>query len=403
MLRAVHSLVLCCLLSLVACSNPDLTPREKKIFSSLSLKKLGEPTASSNKYATNPQAASLGEQLFNDPGLSSTGTFSCASCHQQDKQFTDGLAVAQGIAITTRNTPTIIGSAWNEWQYWDGRRDSLWSQALVPIEAAAEMGSTRTAAVRYLLNTEQYATRFQQIFGPSPLKPNHPALQTDAAPYGTDEQKRAWFAIDKKTQLQINTFFANIGKAISAYERTLSPASSRFEEFIEAVLTDKPYKKILSRDEFAGARLFINEKKSQCLECHNGPLMSNGDFHNVASANSTTAIPDFGRFVGMQAVLLDEFNCQGPYSDAARDECPHLQYMQRGDQAHYQGAFKTPTLRGISKTSPYFHDGRFQSLEQVVTHYANARNLQVEGQSDLRNFPMSNKEIEQLVAFLKTL
>lgn len=387
----------------VACNNPELTPREKKVFASLSLSKLGLPVSHSNKYATDSRAVALGTLLFNDPGLSSTGTFSCASCHQASKHFADGLPVAQGIASTTRNTPSIIGAAWNEWQYWDGRRDSLWSQALVPMEAAVEMGNNRTAVVRYIINSESYAPQYEAIFGRFALSSDHPALQTDATPFGDDNQKRAWFAIDKVTQDQINTIFANSGKAIAAYEATLSPLTSRFDDFINAVAADQPFKDILNADELAGARLFINEKKSQCLECHNGPMLSNGDFHNVASGNSTGTLPDFGRFLGAQAVLLDEFNCQGRYSDAAIDECPHLRYMNRTSLSHSQGSFKTPSLRGVVKTAPYFHDGRFESLLEVVTHYSQAHDAQLIGPTDLRTFELSKKNIEQLTAFLKML
>ena len=117
------------------------TAKEIRILRSLSLANLGPlPKSPSNAYANSKKAAKLGRLVFYDKAFSGNGKFACASCHQPEKYFTDGLPKAQGINLTGRNTPTIVGSAYSEWFYWDGRRDSLWSQALVPFEAVDEMG-----------------------------------------------------------------------------------------------------------------------------------------------------------------------------------------------------------------------------------------------------------------------
>ena len=130
---------LCLLLHQIAfASDAVWTDSEHRIIESLSLSKLPpKPDSPSNRYADSALAIALGEQLFFDTRFSKNQQFSCASCHQPDNYFTDGLAVAKGVQATGRNTPTVVGSAWQRWFYWDGRKDSLWSQALIPFEAVS--------------------------------------------------------------------------------------------------------------------------------------------------------------------------------------------------------------------------------------------------------------------------
>ena len=81
----------------------------------------------SNAVGSNPKAAKLGHRLFFDKRFSGNGTIACATCHQPDRRFTDGIPVAKGMGKTTRNSPTIIGTAHSPWFFWDGRTDSQWS------------------------------------------------------------------------------------------------------------------------------------------------------------------------------------------------------------------------------------------------------------------------------------
>ena len=105
------------------------------------------PPDPSNAVADDPRAAQLGEKLFLDTRLSVTGTVSCSTCHQPVRNFTDGLPQGKGIGTSQRNTPSIVGTAFSPWLYWDGRRDSQWSQALSPLEDPKEHGSNR--AIKY--------------------------------------------------------------------------------------------------------------------------------------------------------------------------------------------------------------------------------------------------------------
>jgi len=351
----------------------------------------------------NKDAQAFGEQLFNEKALSSSGNFSCASCHQSDKHFTDGLAKAVAAGVAQRNTPPLHGVAWYSWFYWDGRRDSLWSQALTPIEAPLEMASDRIAATS-LVAQSAYRAQYESIFGTLPFKKGDPLLSLSATPVGDEKQKRAWLELTAVQQDKFNTVFSNIGKALAAYQHTLKPVETRFDEFQREVAAGKSIRQIksLNKKELEGALLFLNEKKTQCVECHNGPLLSNDNFHNIATGNFTGPVFDFGREFGSQAALLDEFNCQGRYSDAKADDCLHLIYMSR-DTVHMRGAFKTPSLRNIINTAPYFHDGRFTTLEQVVRYYANPPVWTRPDEHELRpGFELTEKEIIALTAFLQS-
>ncbi len=116
-----------------------------------------------NLVSQQTEAAEFGAQLFFSPALSREGTLACASCHRPEWFFTDRRATAPGRAPLTRNTPSLVGVAYEQWWYWDGRADSLWSQALQPLEAAAEMGNSRTAIVRTVLTAPNLAARYRQM------------------------------------------------------------------------------------------------------------------------------------------------------------------------------------------------------------------------------------------------
>ncbi|MGA1209447.1 MAG: cytochrome-c peroxidase, partial [Gemmobacter sp.] len=105
------------------------------------------PLDPTNRWADSDAAAALGHALFFDRGLSANGAVSCATCHRPDRAFSDGLHVAKGVGTGPRRTMTVLDSAHQRWLGWDGRADSLWSQALQPIERDIELGSTRRKAL----------------------------------------------------------------------------------------------------------------------------------------------------------------------------------------------------------------------------------------------------------------
>ncbi|MBV5343850.1 cytochrome-c peroxidase, partial [bacterium] len=177
------------------------------------------PPDSSNAFADNPQAAVLGHKLFFDSRFSSNGEVSCASCHQPELMFTDGLPLAEGVGTTTRKTMTIIGTAYSPWQFWDGRKDSQWAQALGPLESAVEHGSTRMQYVRLI--DEFYRDEYESIFGPLPDFSDFERFPASAAPVDDPAIRAAWEMMAQDDRDAVTQVYVNMGKAIAAYERLI--------------------------------------------------------------------------------------------------------------------------------------------------------------------------------------
>ena len=326
----------------------------------------------SNAVADSLEAARLGHRLFFDPRLSGTGTISCSTCHQPERRFTDGLPKGVAIGMSKRNTPSIVGVAYSPWLYWDGRKDSLWSQALSPLEDPNEHGSNRADIARLIDDDADYRAAYISIFG-SP-----PGLASPDA---------------------INRTFANVGKAIAAYEGLLLPAPSRFDQYIEAALAgDGTRNAILSEDEIRGLRLFIGD--ANCTQCHNGPLLTNHEFHNTGVISFPGDVPDKGRAAGVREVLADPFNCLGQYSDATSTDCAEIEFVRTGPEL--VGAVRTPSLRNLEGTGPFMHKGQISTLSATLAHY-NAAPAAMIGHNEAKPLKLSKRELRQLEAFLHTL
>ncbi|MEL7372021.1 MAG: cytochrome-c peroxidase, partial [Myxococcota bacterium] len=182
------------MLSTAGCeSDAEWTPRQLRILASLSLSSLGPPPATpSNRFADNANAVALGKMLFFDSQLSGDGTRSCATCHAPKRSFTDGRARSLGSNASGRNTPTVVGAAYEQWFYWDGRRDSLWSQALIPFEAAQEMGGSRIAVIRRVVSKPEYRKLFRTLYGALPPAKWLEKLPAHAGPFGDRAARDAW-------------------------------------------------------------------------------------------------------------------------------------------------------------------------------------------------------------------
>ncbi len=363
------------------------------------------PDDPSNAVERSPAAIALGARLFDDARFSRNGAVSCASCHDPARQFQDGLPVARGQGSGRRRTMPVVGAGDGAWLFWDGRKDSLWSQALGPLEDAVEHGGNRLRDARLIAS--EYAREYQGIFGPLPDLARLPA---DAGPLGTPGERAAWQAMDDASRNAVSRVFANMGKAIAAYEKSLRPAPSRLDAWLDAVVGGGAEAAgDLDAHEVAGLRLFIG--KGQCVTCHNGPLFTDQQFHNTGVPQRDERAPDRGRAAAVDGVGRDEFNCLGPFSDAKPSQCDELRFMVTEDP-HLEGAFKTPGLREVAQRPPYMHAGQLASLEDVVRHYAEAPPAAV-GRSELARerqpqglrepIRLSPAEQRDLVAFLRTL
>jgi cytochrome c peroxidase len=384
----------------------EWSAQEVATLASMRLKEAGpRPPEPSNAYEQRADAAALGRALFNDTRLSRNGQVACASCHSADRQFQDGKQFGRGIGTGKRRTMPVMGAAHAPFLFWDGRKDSLWSQALGPLEDPVEHGSNRVRLVK--LVQAHYNDQYQAVFGAMPAVGK---LPDDASPGGTDAERAAWAAMPESSRQAVNRVFANMGKAIAAFERNISYGESRFDKYAQATLTgDGRGQEVLSRQEVRGLRLFLT--KGQCVTCHNGPLLTDHAFHNTGVPPIDRLRPDRGRADGLRKLLQDEFNCLGRYSDAKAEQCGELQFLATDDPGQL-AAFRTPGLRNVAERAPYMHAGQFSTLEQVVQHYA-ASPKAVLGHSELAQpgerhaerqaIRLSAAEIQDLAAFLGTL
>ena len=184
--------------------------------------------------------------------------------------------------------------------------------------------------------------------------------------------------------------------------RTAHHVPSRFDPYVEAVINgdNEAMEATLTPDEVAGLRLFIWQ--GQLTQCHNGPLLTDNHFHNTGVPAAAVICPrTLGRALGAQQVLADEFNCLGPYSDAAPDECTELRFMvAEGHELERQ--FKAPSLRNVAERATLYAR-RSVRLARGGAGALQQRTQVPAGHSELEPLDLSNKEIEQLIAFVRTL
>lgn len=357
------------------------------------------PPDPSNVYADDPQAALLGQKLFFDARLSSNNEVSCATCHQPELMFTDGLPLSIGVGTMDRKSMTIIGTAYSPWQFWDGRKDSQWSQALAPLESIVEHGGTRTQYAHLIAN--HYREEYEAIFGPLPDFSDPARFPAIAGPVDDSSAMAAWEEMTTSDRDLVTQVFVNMGKAIAAYERLILPAPSRFDRYVEALLNndEQTMKSEMTPDEVAGLKLFIG--RADCIQCHNGPLFTNNDFHNTGVPTRAGLPLDDGRASGVIKLLNDEFNCMSQWSDAEEQDCSELRFVvSEGEQL--EAAFKPSTLRNIAETAPYMHAGQFATLQEVLRHY-NHPPISVIGHNELEPLGLTDRQMAQIISFLKAL
>ena len=368
-LVAIALLIAAATVAIAASRRGEWTPEEVEQLRALSLAELEPlPADPSNRFADDARAAALGQRFFFETRFSSNGKVSCATCHIPNREFQDGKPLANGVGITGRRTMPIAGTAYAPFLFWDGRKDSLWSQALGPLESPVEHGGKREQYAQVV--AASYRTEYEQLFGPLP-----------------DLTKRDG----------VTAVFVNIGKSIAAYERRIQYGPSRFDRYV-AALPSEP-SDILTEDEIAGLRLFIG--KANCTQCHNGPLFTNNEFHNTGVPARPAGEPDHGRMAGARGVIADEFNCKSRWSDAKPEQCAELDFLVT-DGHELERAFKVPSLRNVAERAPYMHAGQISTLEEVVAHYDSAP-AAPSGHTELKPLKLSAAEARQLTAFLRTL
>jgi cytochrome c peroxidase len=329
------------------------------------------PPDPTDRVAENLDAAALGQFLFFDSRFSANGRISCATCHNPALAFADGRAVSKGIAVGTRNAPTVLDVAFSRWFFLDGRTDSLWSQAVQPLENPAEIGGDRLQMVRMTTQNPPLRAAYQKVFG------SLPALTTDlfaavrhARPDGDPQSPvaRAWRDMAPADRRAVDEIFSNLGKAIEAFERKLLCGPAPFDRYVAGLRSHDPtLQQAISPAAKRGLELFVGA--GRCELCHSGPAFTDGQFHNLGLPLLPGQPADPGRADGIRRLQGDPFNAAGRFSDApgAGDAGNRLSFLP--DPASQLGAFKTPTLRNVELTAPYMHDGRFTTLEKALDFY----------------------------------
>ncbi len=383
----------------------EWTVREIKMMLDLWIEHLPPlPPDPTNSVADNPQAAALGHRLFFDTRLSANNQVACATCHIPDQFFTDGLPTAHGTRPNPSNTPTIVGTGYAPWLFWNGRNDSLWSQAVAPFEAADEHGYTRLHAIHLIANDPVYRAQYEAVFGKlADGLEDYGRFPDSGGPVAYDDYRSRWDQMTPGDQEIATQIFINLGKSLAAYERLINPGSSRFDAYVAALVEgdEQRMDAALNAGELAGLRLFIG--KAHCTQCHNGPLFSDFKFHNTGVPATVGQLPAKGRALGWELVITNEFNCASPYSEGENESCADKLTLDEGDATEdLLGQFRTPTLRNITKTAPYMHEGQFDTLQRVLDHYNETPDSPL-GENELGTMDLNEAEHKQIIAFLGAL
>ena len=301
------------------------------------------PPDPTNEVADSAAAASLGAALFFDAGLSPSGTISCATCHDPARGFSDDEPLAQGVASSGRRTPSITLAAHGRWQNWDGSADSLWAQALGPLENPIEMGSSRAFVAHRVLTA--HGAAYRAAF------PDAAVPDVRGWPIAGKPGDAVYDALGADEQRAITQVFVHAGKAIAAYERALRVGPTPLDRYVAgdtSALTD---------EELYGLVLYF---RTGCAQCHWGPRLTDDAFHDTGVG---VAAGDAGRSRGVDRWRASEFRGDGPWSHApiARDvaDAPEATARQ----------FKTPSLRGVGASSFFGHAGGQHDLAGVTEAY----------------------------------
>jgi len=250
----------------------------------------------------------LGRHLFYDPILSRDSTISCESCHRQQLAFTDGRAKSIGIdgRVGPRSSMSLVNLAWAQnGLFWDGRVKTLEEQALHPIEDPLEMDEKLPNVVRKLQRHAKYPEMFRKAFGINNTSEITPAL---------------------------------IGKALAQFQRTIVSWDSKFDRSLYYQT------EFFDGDELDGyLMMFVEDDRffedAECVHCHNpGAFFTDNSYRHNGLISESEAANNPGRML-FTSEMVD------------------------------QGKFRVTTLRNIAVTGPYMHDGRIQTLEEVLDHY----------------------------------
>jgi cytochrome c peroxidase len=309
------------------------------------------PPAFPEGNPTTPEKAELGKKLFFDRRLSGDGTMSCATCHDPETGYSDGLAISLSYPTTKnwRNSPGLVNAAYRKTLFWDGRAASLEEQALFPMMSPFEMNRNLDYVEEVLATVPEYVEAFRKIFG------------------GEITRQR-------------------VSMAIAAFERTLVSRDTPLDRFLRGE------KDALTPRQLAGYGLFTG--KAGCAACHGGENLTDERFHNLGVPEDPKATEDprvlaTARFVGKVSGFPE-------YRTLTGDPGRFLVTKAPEDWK----AFVTPPLREVARTPPYMHNGSLSSLEEVIDFFDRGGGADPKKSPLLKPLGLSKEEKEALRDFL---
>lgn len=407
----------------------------------------------------------------------------CATCHDLARAGADVSSVPNNVSAgagwTDVNAPAIVGSAFQHLFFLNGRADSAWALAVAVAESPTTMNGNRLQTAWAI--ADGYRATYDAIFGPAgyplpmtatgsrssadvmahldpatgqcqsvgggcpsgcrqitsdcgavacvpqfPLQ-GKPGTQAGCqAGCGSAEPfDDAFDCMNKADQDAVTRVLVNWAKALDAYQAQLVPGPAPFDRFV----AEGPASDAISPAAKRGARLFVG--KGVCVDCHGGPLLSDGDFHDIGVPQSGPLVPTvgecgqgnaacdcvsgvkclpWGAWDGLGKLAASKFSRASAWSDSADDTDPlRTAALGRARTASpddpLKGAWRTPSLRNVSVTGPYMHDGIYGNLAEVVGHYSDGVATDGVGVPAVQLKPLllSADEQSELVAFLETL
>jgi len=294
--------------------------------------KISEQPAQPADNLLDDNRVELGRALFFETALSTNNDRSCATCHEPEQMWSDGLPKALDVdkKALPRATPSLINVAYAAPIMWDGRSPNLEHQALLPILNKREMGGDVELVLERLTASDYYSQAF-------------------AKAYETDKITSAFVA-----------------RALAAFQRTLISKNTNFDRWIAGDAS------AISKSAVRGFSVFLDFEKGRCAVCHDAPYFTDNSFHNIGLPSVPGEAMDMGRY-----------------------EFKPVKSMK--------GAFKTPQLREISATAPYFHDGSSTTLEEVIEHYVSGFEKGPHLSVEMMPLKLSSQEKSDLANFLETL
>ncbi|OGT31259.1 MAG: cytochrome-c peroxidase [Gammaproteobacteria bacterium RBG_16_51_14] len=314
-----------------------------------------------------PEKVALGKQLYEDKRFSSDGTVSCSTCHDPLKGFTDHLPVSEGVGKQkgTRNAPTVINAAYYTSQFWDGRRPDLESQSKDPLLNPIEHGlKDHGFVINVIRDDASYPASFKEVFGVTP------------------------------EQITID----HVALAIASFERTVIAGDSPFDRYLYG--GDKT---AMSESAIRGLDVFRNN--GRCADCHKidpkSAIFTDNKFHNLGvgfkriEANMFDIVEKF-RIAKNEGNNIDE-------NVLTNAEASELGRFAVTLDTQDLGRFKTSTIRNITVTGPFMHDGSQKTLEEVVDFYNQGGEKNPVLDSGIRPLNLTDQEKKDLVEFMKAL